>query len=262
MRDEVYVRHGHTAAFTLVELLIVIAIIGILAALVLTAVHKSREKGRQANCMSNLHQISLAIILHQDDHQEQFPPWLSALFPRYLPLGRPEILICKSDASRGADGSKPGTSTHPNQEYLHESNDTDQFEETDDTASNTHSNRNMAIKACSYMYECCAAECVGWTTWPDYLDATLAQVDKNGDGHASWGEVKEYQLKHGDDTNGHTPYDPTLFPIVRCFHHYKERKFDVVDQQGQSVRQCLTLNVAYAGNLFQAPLHWELLRGQ
>jgi prepilin-type N-terminal cleavage/methylation domain-containing protein/prepilin-type processing-associated H-X9-DG protein len=62
-------QHG----FTLVELLVVIAIIGILAALLLPALSHAREKARQSVCVSNLHQIAMAVQLYASDESERLP---------------------------------------------------------------------------------------------------------------------------------------------------------------------------------------------
>jgi len=61
-----------SAAFTLVELLVVITIIGILIALLLPAVQAAREAARQVQCKNNLKQLALGCLQHEETH-ELFP---------------------------------------------------------------------------------------------------------------------------------------------------------------------------------------------
>jgi prepilin-type N-terminal cleavage/methylation domain-containing protein/prepilin-type processing-associated H-X9-DG protein len=61
------------AAFTLIELLVVIAVIGVLASLLLPVLGKVKEAGRSAACLSNLHQIGVALQLYVDANNNRLP---------------------------------------------------------------------------------------------------------------------------------------------------------------------------------------------
>jgi prepilin-type N-terminal cleavage/methylation domain-containing protein/prepilin-type processing-associated H-X9-DG protein len=59
---------GERRGFTLIELLVVIAIIAIIAALLFPVFAQARDRARQATCLSNLHQIGLAIRIYMQDN--------------------------------------------------------------------------------------------------------------------------------------------------------------------------------------------------
>ena len=70
VRRSVAERFGRTAAFTVLELIVSLAIVAMLAALLLMAVQRTRETARQVTCMSNLRQLAIAsdIYLTRSGH--------------------------------------------------------------------------------------------------------------------------------------------------------------------------------------------------
>jgi prepilin-type N-terminal cleavage/methylation domain-containing protein/prepilin-type processing-associated H-X9-DG protein len=93
--------------FSLIELLVVITIIAVLAALLLPALALAKEKGRQASCVNAVRQQSLAVLMYAADNTDLLPPtayndsygnevdWPSLLDPYLHQVTR--IHLCPSD---------------------------------------------------------------------------------------------------------------------------------------------------------------------
>ncbi len=99
-------------AFTLIELLVVIAIIGILAALALPVLNRAQEASRSTACISNLHQVGLALQMYVDANNNTLPTMRDAPMDTNAPptnslpdvdmvlkndLGNTNVLRCPSD---------------------------------------------------------------------------------------------------------------------------------------------------------------------
>ncbi len=108
-------------AFTLIELLTVIAIIGILAAILIPVVGAARNAARTSACANNQRQIGLAHAMFMQDNEDRVAPghnpltnevWFATMLRPYLNLAVSneilgEIFICPADETRGGEGIVP-----------------------------------------------------------------------------------------------------------------------------------------------------------
>ncbi|HEX8834464.1 MAG TPA: type II secretion system protein [Abditibacteriaceae bacterium] len=104
-------RRRSRRAFTLVELLIVIAVIAILASLLFPAFARARENGRRASCLSNMKQIGLAAQQYMSDFDgslfHHHEGWVADDGEQFdeLPAGGPDA--CDTGFSGNSQAEKP-----------------------------------------------------------------------------------------------------------------------------------------------------------
>ena len=110
--------HGNRAAFTLIELIVVIGIIAILIALLLPSLISARKTARTVQCASNMRQLTTALINYSIEWRGAFPPnsaqidqyWFNEhCVGRYIRSAIPMIdttiaggvLVCPADLDEG-----------------------------------------------------------------------------------------------------------------------------------------------------------------
>ncbi len=113
--SDVKSRHPGPLGFTLVELLVVVAVIAILAGMILPALSRAKEQGRAAVCMNNMRQLGLGSANYSMDfagHMPSFRNWLyqkvgnlttGTLYPY---LKSKAVYLCPTDQLEMAEHKK------------------------------------------------------------------------------------------------------------------------------------------------------------
>jgi prepilin-type N-terminal cleavage/methylation domain-containing protein/prepilin-type processing-associated H-X9-DG protein len=86
-----FLQRRHTSAFTLLELLVVISIIVILAALLLPALARTKAKANRISCLNNLKQIGTASHIFANEHGDKFAVAVSTNQGGSLEYNRSEV---------------------------------------------------------------------------------------------------------------------------------------------------------------------------
>ncbi len=209
--------------FTLIEMLIVIGIILLLAALTVPLISLIKSQARDALCRNNLQQLGIGITGYQQQYNNQFPETLRLMFDVGGPLESesPKVLLCPHDAKKGSDPDMGRPSSWGAISELY-------------------------VDKCSYVFEAANVE-MGTNARSYYMiDKTTTWGD---DGRKTWADAKVYALKH--DNTGNKPFRLADFPIIRCFWHttwagkYAEAK------------QKKVMNLAWDMSVFWSIPYWE-----
>jgi prepilin-type processing-associated H-X9-DG protein/prepilin-type N-terminal cleavage/methylation domain-containing protein len=220
----------HRASFTLIELLIVIAVIAILVSLLMPGLKAARDKARAIECGGRLKAIGLANSMYRNDYSDYYPVkgcgfFDSGLLPSwaenfagndYLSGEKTVIFRCPSRESSPPDWT-PAISYGVNWRNADNNAEWDYFASGKDikkpSAYVTHADTIYYAGHAKWPNQ---AYCFGWKKTREGVVQTRHSGGANtvmGDGHVSClktGEFKEFSLSYAVSSNNVTETDTTL----------------------------------------------------
>jgi prepilin-type N-terminal cleavage/methylation domain-containing protein len=76
-------RRGFKSGFSLIELMVVIGIIAVLIGIILPAISSARAQASSIKCLSNIHELGIALRLYSADNKDSYPINISSPSPKY-----------------------------------------------------------------------------------------------------------------------------------------------------------------------------------
>lgn len=186
--------------FTLIEMLVVIAIIALLASMIVPAVSSALTRAQQTACMSNMRQIGQALMIYALENNENLPPtrhtaaagesWITLLSPYLGDMDR--IRICPADP-RGRERLERGGTSYIVNDLIFDPR-TDPFGQVQ---AGTIASLNRIDSPTRTMLAFVISDNRGtgatndhthagqWTVWPRFLADVEADRFRRGGRHAS-----------------------------------------------------------------------------
>jgi type II secretory pathway pseudopilin PulG len=221
--------------FTIVELLVVMAIIGIIMAVLLPALSKARAVGKRTACLSQLRQIGTGMMLYKIDNNMNTVPWTSLLYPEYVTSNK--VYLCPADLNKEVNKSlNPSLSDNDPEWRARIDNEYNEVYDRPKPSPNP-SNKNVGLYGAehnnnagnvSYFYE-------------------MSEKETSSGSAKTWAMDKEDQVKS---------YSVSAFPVYRCFWHIRNIKKYSESNKLNDVDPPV-INITYSGNYVLSKLTWE-----
>lgn len=224
--------------FNLVEMLVVIAIIGILAGITFPIIGYVKEKGKRSTCMNNLRQLQVGVSLFRASRKDRYPNWLSNLYNKEMKKNK-KVYLCPNDPRDGVRSANRGANMFNYSEMK------STFDAPGTTTVSGTLPSDIDGLHVSYAYEFCGG--VWPSSWTDEYEGPNGKITVEPTSTVSWQWVKKEMIRK--DKAGRKKYSlETRMPMIRCSWHAEGKGADSMAP---------FLNVSTTGNSYFSRSKWQ-----